>query len=68
MAPLALSDEQMDAIFRAARPLRVADRDAFLQDVAAARRLATATCTARSLTCNIDTTIRRSWTTRPAIT
>jgi hypothetical protein len=36
MPPLALSDEQLDAVFRAARPLRVADRDAFLQDVAAA--------------------------------
>jgi hypothetical protein len=32
MPPLALSDEQMDAVFRAARPLRVADRDAFLQE------------------------------------
>jgi hypothetical protein len=31
-----LTDSQLDAIFRAARPLRVADRDAFLQDVAAA--------------------------------
>jgi hypothetical protein len=36
MPPLALSDEQLDAVFRAARPLRVADRDAFLQEVAAA--------------------------------
>jgi hypothetical protein len=36
MAPIRLTDEQMDAVFRAARPLRVADRDAFLQDVAAA--------------------------------
>jgi hypothetical protein len=35
MAPLALSDEQLDAVLRAARPLRVADRDAFLQEVAA---------------------------------
>jgi hypothetical protein len=36
MAPIPLTDEQLDAIFRAARPLPVADRDAFLQDVAAA--------------------------------
>jgi hypothetical protein len=36
MAPIPLTDEQLDAIFCAARPLRVADRDAFLQDVAAA--------------------------------
>jgi hypothetical protein len=36
MAPIGLSDEQLDAVFRAARPLRVADRDAFLQEVAAA--------------------------------
>jgi len=36
MAPIRLTDEQLDAVFRAARPLRVADRDAFLQDVASA--------------------------------
>jgi hypothetical protein len=36
MAPIRLTDEQLDAIFRAARPLRVADRDGFLQAVAAA--------------------------------
>jgi hypothetical protein len=33
---IGLSDEQLDAVLRAARPLRVEDRDAFLQDVAAA--------------------------------
>jgi hypothetical protein len=51
MAPLRLTDEQLDAVFRAARPLRVQDRDAFLQDVAAAlqgRSLATAIFTAPS--------------------
>ena len=36
MAPIRLTDEQLDAIFRAARPLPVGDRDAFLQDVPAA--------------------------------
>jgi hypothetical protein len=36
MAPIRLTDEQLDAVFRAARPLRIADRDGFLQDVAAA--------------------------------
>jgi hypothetical protein len=36
MAPIRLTDEQLDAIFRAARPLRVEDRDAFLQEVARA--------------------------------
>jgi hypothetical protein len=36
MPPIRLTDEQLDAIFRAARPLRVGDRDQFLQEVAAA--------------------------------
>ena len=36
MAPIRLTDEQLDAVFRAARPLRVADRDAFPQEVARA--------------------------------
>jgi hypothetical protein len=36
MAPIRLTDEQMDAVFRAARPLRVEDRDGFLQEVARA--------------------------------
>jgi hypothetical protein len=36
MPPIRLTDEQMDAVLAAARPLRVVDRDAFLQDVAAA--------------------------------
>ena len=36
MKPLALSDAQMDAILTAARPLSVADRAAFLEEVAAA--------------------------------
>jgi hypothetical protein len=31
---LKLSDEQLDQVFRAARPLRVRDRDAFLQMIA----------------------------------
>ena len=35
MAPIRLADSQLDAVLRAARPLRVGDRDAFLQDVAA---------------------------------
>jgi hypothetical protein len=34
--PIRLTDAQLDAVLAAARPLRVADRDAFLQDVAAA--------------------------------
>jgi hypothetical protein len=34
--PIRLTDSQLDAVLAAARPLRVADRDAFLQDVAAA--------------------------------
>ena len=44
MPPLALSDAQMDAVLLAARPLRVADRDAFLQEAvpAAAPRPETA--------------------------
>jgi hypothetical protein len=36
MPPIRLTDDQMGAVFAAARPLRVADRDAFLQEVAAA--------------------------------
>jgi hypothetical protein len=36
MAPIRLTDAQLDAVLAAARPLRVVDRDAFLQDVAAA--------------------------------
>jgi hypothetical protein len=35
MAPIRLTDEQLDAVFRAAQPLPVADRDAFLCAVAA---------------------------------
>jgi hypothetical protein len=34
--PLSLSDEQLDAVLHAARPLPVEDRDAFLQQVAMA--------------------------------
>jgi hypothetical protein len=33
MAPIRLTDEQLDAVFRAAQPLPVADRDAFLCEV-----------------------------------
>jgi hypothetical protein len=36
MLPVRLTDEQLDAIFRAAQPLAVGDRGAFLQEVAAA--------------------------------
>jgi hypothetical protein len=36
MPPLRLTDSQITAIFAAARPLAVQDRDPFLQDVAAA--------------------------------
>ena len=36
MAPIRLTDSQLDAVLAAARPLAVGDRDAFLQDVAAA--------------------------------
>jgi hypothetical protein len=36
MPPLRLTDSQLTAIFAAARPLAVQDRDPFLQDVAAA--------------------------------
>jgi hypothetical protein len=32
--PLALTDAQLTAVFEAARPLAVRDRDAFLQEVA----------------------------------
>ncbi len=34
MPPIALTDAQLDAIFAAARPLAVQDRDPFLQEVA----------------------------------
>jgi hypothetical protein len=34
MGPIALTDEQLTAVFEAARPLAVRDRDAFLQTVA----------------------------------
>ena len=34
MSVLHLSDDQLDQVFRAARPLHVRDRDAFLQAVA----------------------------------
>jgi hypothetical protein len=37
-APIALTDAQLDAVFRAAAPLAVHERDAFLQDVAAILR------------------------------
>jgi hypothetical protein len=36
MPPIRLTDEQLNAILHAARPLAVRDRDPFLQDVAAA--------------------------------
>jgi hypothetical protein len=36
MPPLALSDNQMDQILLAARPLRLRDRDLFLKEVVAA--------------------------------
>jgi hypothetical protein len=36
--PLRLSDEQLDQVFRAARPLRLRDRDAFLRMIAARLR------------------------------
>jgi hypothetical protein len=35
-APIRLSDSQLTAVFEAARPLAVRDRDAFLLDLAAA--------------------------------
>jgi len=34
MPPLRLSDDELDAVMLAARPLRPDDRDAFLQEVA----------------------------------
>ena len=34
MPPLRLSDDELDAVMLAARPLRPHDRDAFLQEVA----------------------------------
>jgi hypothetical protein len=34
MPPIRLSDDELDAVFRAARPLRHADRDDFLKAVA----------------------------------
>ena len=36
MPPIALTDAQLSAVFDAARPLAVQDRDPFLQEVAAA--------------------------------
>jgi hypothetical protein len=36
MPPIALTDAQLTAVFEAARPLAVRDRDAFLLDLAAA--------------------------------
>jgi hypothetical protein len=36
MRPLSLSNAQLDAVFAAAQPLNVADRDLFLRDVARA--------------------------------
>jgi hypothetical protein len=36
MAPIRLTDEQLDAVLRAAQPLPVAARDQFLVDLAAA--------------------------------
>jgi hypothetical protein len=36
MAPIRLTDSQLDAVLAAARPLAVGDRDQFLQDVARA--------------------------------
>jgi hypothetical protein len=36
MPPIALTDAQLTAVFEAARPLAVRDRDAFLFDLAAA--------------------------------
>jgi hypothetical protein len=34
MTPLKLTDDEMEAVYSACRPLHVADRDAFLQAVA----------------------------------
>jgi hypothetical protein len=34
MMPLALTDSEMDIVMRAAQPLAVQDRDAFLRDIA----------------------------------
>jgi hypothetical protein len=34
MSPIRLTDDELDQIFRAAQPLALADRDAFLKDVA----------------------------------
>jgi hypothetical protein len=51
-------------VLRAAEPLAVGDRDAFLQDVAAAlqgQELRDERCTGRSRRCSGDTTIRRPW-------
>jgi hypothetical protein len=38
LTPLKLSDSQLDQVLRAAHPIGVRDRDAFLQDVAAELR------------------------------
>jgi hypothetical protein len=34
MPPLKLTDDEMEAVYRACRPLHVADRDAFVQALA----------------------------------
>ena len=36
MSPLKLTDDELDSVLAAARPLHVRDRDGFLQQVAAA--------------------------------
>jgi hypothetical protein len=41
MSPLKLSDQELDQIYRSAEPLPVAERDRFLQEIAA--RLASTT-------------------------
>jgi len=38
MPPIKLTDDEMEAVYDACRPLHVADRDAFLQAVADALR------------------------------
>jgi hypothetical protein len=62
--PIRLTDSQLDAVLAAARPLRVADRDAFLQDVAAALQgrseIGDGDVTARSLKSSAAIMIRRS--------
>ena len=60
--PLRLTDDQLAAVLRAAEPLAIGDRDAFLQDVAVALRgqEATGRCIAWSPRCSGNTTTRRS--------